>query len=159
MIVSWTGHRPDLFRDAEAARTIVDRLARELAEQHVDAFLAGGQRGVDTWVAQSAIKYAVPLRVSLPFEVARFTRDWLEADRCVLSSLLRRADVVRIAGGYTERNRVLATEAQLLVAVWTGTAGGGTSETIDLARQVGTPVREVVLEPAPHARLATGRGI
>jgi hypothetical protein len=159
MIVAWTGHRPDLFREPDLARTVLDRAAREFAEQHVDAFVVGGQRGVDTWAAQSAIKYAVPFRVVLPFDVAQFTREWLEADRSVLSSLLRQADAVRIADGYTERNRALVTEAQLLVAVWTATAGGGTSETIGLARQLGTPVREIVLEPAAHADAATGRGV
>jgi YspA SLOG family len=159
MIVAWTGHRPDLFRDAEAARTVVDRAARELAEQRVDAFLVGGQRGVDTWAAQSAIEYGVPFRVALPFDIAQFTREWLEADRSVLSSLLRQADAVRIVGGYSDRNRALATQAQLLLAVWTGTAGGGTSETIDFARQVGTPIREFLLQPAPRADSATGRGV
>jgi uncharacterized phage-like protein YoqJ len=159
MIVAWTGHRPDLFRDVDAAQTVIDRAARELAEQGVDAFLVGGQRGVDIWAAESAVKYAVPLRVVLPFEIAQFTREWPETDRAVLRALLARADTVRIAGGYTERNRALATQAQLLVAVWTGTIGGGTSETIEFARQIGTPVRELVLDPAPQARAATGRGI
>ena len=43
--------------------------------------------------------------------------------------------------------------------VWTQTRGGGTAETIDLARAAGTPVREVALEPADTARAADGPGI
>ena len=161
MIVAWTGHRPDLFRHPEAAQAGVDTLAKAFAKQTADAlsFVAGGQRGVDTWAMQSAINYGIPFRVILPFGMSEFTSDWLEADRSLLTSLLRRADAVGIAGGYTERNRALVTGAQLLVAVWTGTRGGGTSETIDLARQVGTPVREILFEASPRASTATGRGI
>jgi len=161
MIVAWTGHRPDLFRHPNVAQAAVDRAAQTFAAQASDAvsFVVGGQRGVDTWAMQSAINYAIPFRVILPFAMAEFTSDWLEPDRSVLTSLLRHADAVGIAGGFSERNRGLVAEAQLLVAVWTGTRGGGTSETIDLARQVGTPVREILFEASQRASTATGRGI
>jgi hypothetical protein len=66
---------------------------------------------------------------------------------------------VHVAGGYTDRNQVLAGQAELLIAVWTRTGGGGTAETIALATSAGTPIREIVLEPSPAARSATGRGI
>lgn len=159
MIVAWTGHRPDLFRDPAAAEAAVDSATRELAKSGATAFVVGGQRGVNTWAAQAAIRYAVPFRLVLPFDALEFSRDWLEADRSVLKDLLLQAAAVRIAGGYTRRNRVVATSAQLLVAVWTGTSGGGTAETIELARQVGTPVREIVLPIGPMASFAVGRGI
>ncbi len=161
MIVAWTGHRPDLFRAPSAAQAAIDRAARAFAAHPLDpvSFVVGGQRGVDTWAMQSAINYGIPFRVILPFAMVEFASDWLEADRTVLTSLLRRADAVGVAGGYTERNRALVTGAQLLVAVWTGTRGGGTSETIELARQVGTPVREILFEASPRASAATGRGI
>ncbi len=161
MIVAWTGPRPDLFRHPNAARAAVDRAARPFARQSKDpvSFVIGGQRGVDTWAMQSAINYAIPFRVILPVPMFEFTGDCLEADRSLLSTLLPHADAVEIAGGYTERNRALVTAAQLLVAVWTGTRRGGTRETIDLARQVGTPVREILLEASPRASTATGRGL
>jgi hypothetical protein len=159
MIVGWTGHRPDLFRDPAAAEAVVDAVAREFARSDAEAFVVGGQRGVDTWAAQAANRYAVPFRLVLPFEVLEFTHDWLEADRSGLKDLLIQAASVCIAGGYTHRNRLVATSAQLLVAVWTGTSGGGTAETIDLARQAGTPVREIVLPIGRMASSAVGRGI
>jgi hypothetical protein len=161
MIVAWTGHRPDLFREPEAARSAVGDATQALTLESLDcvSFLVGGQRGVDTWAMQSAIDYTIPFRVILPFDASQFTRDWLGADRFLLASLLRRAAAVEIAGGYSQRNRALITRAHVLIAVWTGTCGGGTSETIDLARQAGTPVREILLEASPRAGTATGRGI
>jgi hypothetical protein len=161
MIVAWTGHRPDLFRQPEAARLAVDGAVRGLLSESPDpvSFLVGGQRGVDIWAMQAGVNYGIPFGVILPFDVSEFTRDWSGADRLSLTSLLGRAEALEIAGGYTQRNRALVSRAQLLIAVWTGTRGGGTSETIDLAREAGTPVREVLLEPSPRASTATGRGI
>jgi hypothetical protein len=159
MIVAWTGHRPDLFRDPPAARAAVEATAHDLANDGVARFLVGGQRGVDTWAALAGIVEGVPLSLLLPLDLEVFTLDWSAGDRQVLSEIEHNADAVRIVGGYTERNRLLATSADLLVAVWTQTRGGGTAETIDLARAAGTPIHEVVLDPAPTARGASGRGI
>jgi hypothetical protein len=53
----------------------------------------------------------------------------------------------------------LAAQADLLVAVWTQLGGGGTAETIALARAAGTPVRELLLPVAQIAHSARGRGI
>jgi predicted Rossmann fold nucleotide-binding protein DprA/Smf involved in DNA uptake len=163
--VAWTGHRPELFRDPVAARDTVQAIARELSrDEGVGRFLVGGQRGVDTWAALSAITLSVPFVVILPLDVAEFTADWSADDRSVLEATLAAASDVRVVGGdpaqaFTERNRLLATLANLLVAVWTGTRGGGTAETIAFARAAGVAVHEVVLEPSPSAGSAKGRGI
>jgi hypothetical protein len=160
MIVAWTGHRPDVFADPAVARAVVESTARELAEQGARRFLVGGQRGVDTWAALAAIACGIPFSLVLPFAVDDFTRDWLEADRCVLVHTLAHAETVQVAGGYTERNRILASEADLLVAVWTRTSGGGTAETIALATRAATPLREIILDPSPTAATAAhSRGI
>ncbi|MBV9327878.1 MAG: hypothetical protein JO352_29540 [Chloroflexi bacterium] len=158
MIVGWTGHRPDLFRDPALARARVESAARELSEQ-ATRFLVGGQRGVDTWAALTAIACGVGFDLVLPCELEIFTRDWAASDRVVLVESLRHAAAVRVAAGYSERNQILARQSDLLVAVWTRTAGGGTAETIDLARQAGTAVREIILEPSDTAASAHGRGI
>jgi hypothetical protein len=159
MIVAWTGHRPDLFRDPDAAHAAVDTAAHQLAAEGAKQFLVGGQRGVDTWAALAAVTLAVPFVVILPFNVGEFTRDWTPDDRAVLDEqVLAHAQGTRIAGGYTERNRELATQAELLVAVWGRVPGGGTAETIELARKAGTPIREIVLEPSADANSTAGRG-
>jgi hypothetical protein len=159
VIVAWTGHRPELFAEPASARAAVESVAHELA-QHADVqFLVGGQRGVDTWAALAALANAIPFTVVLPFTVDTFARDWSDADRSLLADTMAQAAEVRLAGGYTERNRVLAESTDQLIAVWTCTAGGGTAETIELARRAGTPIREIVLEPSPAASDAQGRGI
>jgi hypothetical protein len=161
MIVAWTGHRPDVFLDPSAARAAVESAARDVVDQAADRFLVGGQRGVDTWAALAAIDLTIPFVVILPFTLDEFTRDWVPADRALLERTMSDALEVRIAGGYTRRNEALATGADLLVAVWTRILGGGTAETLELARRAGTPVREIVLEPSPAVagHGAHGRGI
>ena len=160
MIVGWTGHRPDLFRDPLAAAASVDAAARDLiACEQVDAFLVGGQRGVDTWAALAAMALGVPFTLILPVDVSQFTSGWTTHERALLEQTLAAARNVRVAGGYTERNRQIATGADLLIAVWTRVGHGGTAETVALARAAGTPVREILLDAAPTAGSAQGRGI
>jgi hypothetical protein len=159
-IVAWTGHRPELFRDPIGARLKVEAVAGEVVQRdRPRRFLVGGQRGVDTWAALSAITLGVPFVVILPLEVAEFTAGWSSEDRSVLETTLANASEVRTAAGYTERNRLLATRADLLVAVWAGIVGGGTFETLSLARAAGVAIREVLLEPSTDAGAVQGRGI
>src|ERR687884_2066281 len=106
MIVGWTGHRPDLFRDPAAAAARVDAAARDLvAHERVERFLVGGQRGVDTWAALAAIRLGVPFTLVLPLEVEQFTLEWTGEDRAMLERTIASAAEVRVAGGYTARNR------------------------------------------------------
>jgi hypothetical protein len=162
MIAGWTGHRPELFRDPDAARARVDAAARELVTvKAADGlrFFVGGQRGVDTWAALSAVALGVPFQLILPLAPATFAAGWTEDDRLILDQTIARAAELRIAGGYTERNRQIARGVDLLIAVWTGVRGGGTAETIALAEAAGTPIQEILLDPAPSAGAAQGRGI
>ena len=127
-------------------------------------FLVGGQRGVDTWAAEAAHRLGVPFSVYLPLPADEFAADWTLDDRCALDATLGWAAEVQVVGGpttdaaHTARNRVLGTSADLLVAVWTGTRGGGTAETIDFARAASVPIREERLPGSATAPL-TGRGI
>ena len=160
MRLAWTGHRPDLFAHPDAARRAVDDAARVMLQQGpLERFLVGGQRGVDTWAAHAALELAVPFSLFLPLSIEEFTVDWTESDRAVLRDHARQAAEVRIAGGYRERNQLLASEGDLLIAVWTGQTGGGTAETIGFARASGTPVREVRLVAAVTRGNVAGRGI
>ena len=157
--VGWTGHRPDIFLDPETAKRAVYVVASELAASGTERFLVGGQRGVDIWAAEAAIMYAVPVFVLLPCSVHEFTESWSEADRSLLLQILEQAAEVRVLAGYSARNHALAEQPELLVAVWTGIAGGGTAETIAFAQAAGTPIREILLDPSPTATKASGRGI
>jgi len=158
MRLAWTGHRPDLFLDVEVARRAVEATARGLqTREPVERFLVGGQRGVDTWAARTAVDLGIPFSLILPATIDQLTGDWSSADRAQLERHIGLADEVRLASGYSDRNRMLAEEADLLVAVWTGRGGGGTAETLAFARALGTPVHEVRLAGVPGA--AAGRGI
>ncbi|HEV7662992.1 MAG TPA: hypothetical protein VGQ62_05610 [Chloroflexota bacterium] len=166
LTVAWTGHRPDVFADPTSAQATVESTARLLvANDNASHFLVGGQRGVDTWAALAARALGIPFTVILPLPAHVFADErWTAADRTVLEDLLASAETVTIVGGardqaFAERNRRLATADDLLVAVWTGTPGGGTQETIVLARTVGTPVREIVVRPSSDAHAKQGRGI
>lgn len=164
--IAWTGHRPDLFADPAAARARLEQAARDLvARDQAKSFLVGGQRGVDTWAALAALDLGLPFTLILPVEPALFADEqWTSADRAQLDALVANAARVTILGGelataYSRRNHLLAAGADLLVAVWTGTPGGGTTETIDFARALGTATREIILEPSPRARCAGGHGV
>jgi hypothetical protein len=160
--IAWTGHRPELFLSSQAAEQAVHRVAAELPRS---SFLVGGQRGVDTWAAEAAHRLGIRFTLVLPLEVEAFASGWTAADRRRLEQTVDWAAEVQVVGGpsvdaaHTARNRVLATQAGLLVAVWTGQRGGGTAETIDFARAAGVPIRETLLPPSPSARLASGRGV
>jgi uncharacterized phage-like protein YoqJ len=164
VIVAWSGHRPDLFRDPDAAKQIVRSQVEALAETRGVTFRIGGQRGVDCWAGEAARDLGVPLRVYLPLPEKLFTKDWLPAERAALAALIGAAEEVRVLAekgeaGYSARNQALVEGADLLVAVWTGQTGGGTEETIRLARENGCQVRELLLNASPGARRAQGRGI
>jgi hypothetical protein len=101
----------------------------------------------------------VPFTLILPVDVSQFTSGWTTHERALLEQTLAAAAEVRVAAGYSERNRQIATGADLLMAVWTRVGHGGTAETVALARAAGTPVREILLDAAPTAGSAQGRGI
>ncbi|MBI4492229.1 MAG: DUF1273 family protein [Chloroflexi bacterium] len=154
MIVAWTGHRPYYFRDPRQARRAVEREARALRREcGADlVFLTGGQRGVDLWAAEAGFRLGVPVRVILPLPVQAFTQRWPRPEVERLERVLARAASVEVvaSGGagepaHTERNRRLASGADLVVAVWTGLPGGGTWQTVQFARALGKPLREVSL--------------
>jgi cytosine/adenosine deaminase-related metal-dependent hydrolase len=165
VIVAWTGHRPELFLDEGAARSAVAAAAKEVIKTgRVQRFLVGGQRGVDTWAAEMALALNTPFTLILPLPIAAFAADWPDFDRELLEKHAQRANQIRVVGGdpaaaYTVRNRLLASSADLLIAVWTGRKDGGTAETVSFARQLGTRVREVRLAASPAAASPIGRGI
>lgn len=169
MRVAWTGHRPEFFADPRAAEAEVHRLAAELlAEYGPDLrFLVGGQRGVDTWAAEAAMRLGVPFELYLPMPEPEFTRDWTPEDRARLAATRRAAASVVVVdtsgrtgpAAYSARNRALAEGGDLVVAVWTGRPGGGTWETVQLARSLGKPVRETLLPGSGYAPRPGERGL
>ncbi len=166
MLIAWSGHRPDVFRDPGSAERSVKRLVSAKAASGIE-FISGGQRGVDQWAAQAAIDAGVPFRLVLPVTSARFTRDWSPSDRAMLDELLAQAasaetiDPADELGplAYDLRNELILRRADALVVVWTGVRQGGTFETICAARAKGIPIEEVLLDEAASRPLTGRRGL
>lgn len=164
--VAWSGHRPDLFADPVTAQHTVDATAAKLDRAHADlVFIVGGQRGVDTWAALAGHRLAIPIHLVLPLPPAQFADStWTSADREALDHLQAIATQLTILGAdvkdpYRARNRLVVGLADILYAVWTGTAGGGTEQTIVFARDRAIPVQEIRLDASERASNARGRGI
>jgi hypothetical protein len=167
--VAWTGHRPELFADPAAAAARVAARAEALCAEHggAVAFHCGGQRGVDTWAAQAAVRLGVPLHLYLPLPIPLFAADWTPADRAALEATWAAAATRTVvdptgadpAAAYRARNALLAQRAELLVAVWTGLAGGGTAETLAFARALGRRIEEHRLPRAAYTPRAGERGV
>lgn len=164
--VAWTGHRPDLFANPAAAQAAVDATAAHLARTHAElVFIVGGQRGVDTWAAMAGHRLAIPIRLVLPLPPAQFADStWTSDDRDTLEYLQAISSQLTIVGAdvadpYSARNRLVAELADTVYAIWTGTAEGGTAQTIAFARGRGIPVSEITFDPSERAQHAGGRGI
>jgi hypothetical protein len=128
--------------------------------------LSGGQRGVDLWAAQAARDLALRLRLYLPAPAALFAADWSTDWAEALAGAQAHAEQVVVfgpdphePGGYDARNRALANDCDLLVAVWTGQQPGGTSHTLSEARRLARPVREHRLDRSPTPQPPGERGI
>lgn len=167
--ISWTGHQPAYFADPAAAEAVVNARAAALlaAQAGTLVFHCGGQRGVDTWAARAALRLGLPLRLVLPLPLATFAADWAPADRAVLEQTCAAATSVTVCApadgdaeaAYRARNRLLAERCGLLIAVWTGLGGGGTAETIELARGLGRQIEEHRLLGSDRRPAAGERGV
>ena len=167
--VAWTGHRPELFADPPAVAQAIGQLAAAYQAAHGAGlvFHGGGQRGVDTWAASAAQALGIALHLYLPLPIAQFAADWPSEDWTTLERLWAYAaervivDPTGVLGpaAYRRRNRLLAAHADVLVAVWTGRGGGGTAETIALARALGRPVEEHRFPASGHLPRPGERGV
>jgi len=91
MRIAWTGHRPELFAEPVAVEGHVDAEVARL--QRLDpelTIVCGGQRGVDLWVAEVALRFRAPLEVILPTPIRVFTGAWSVTDRARLARVAER---------------------------------------------------------------------
>src|SRR5690349_2548185 len=96
MLVGWTGHRSDVFQSPDEARQRLERLAEHVLARWTNVtFLCGGQRGVDTWAAETATTRGVPFRIVLPVPPGPFTEGWNDRDREALAASMACAADVR----------------------------------------------------------------
>lgn len=137
-----TGHRPETLGDIgqntilkiqEAIDWFVGRKS-PLTEWNI-----GGARGVDTWVAESALKYGHKIYLYLPFSESVMWAKWDEQDREKLRHLVQHASgVKRYSKTYNSkmygvRDKAMVDESERLFAVWNGMRKGGTFLTVKYA--------------------------
>lgn len=152
-----TGHRPQKFpfgynEEDMRCRMLKARLHREIARRIVDgctAFYSGAALGVDTWFMESVLKFrekieGITLTAVLP--CATQADRWIPEARARYRDLLARCDnVILLQDAYTRdcmlrRDRYLVDHTDCLIAVYDGTATGGTAYTVRYAQNRDKPI-------------------
>ena len=155
LIVGWTGHRPELFRDPQQAQAALERRAAGLVRESVDLhFVMGGQRGVDLWAGRFASAEGIPFDLILPVSASVFVSGWPEEDRRLLDRLVSRAERTEVVDweaqqgplAFDRRNERVAARCERLEVVWTGLRSGGTFYTLCAAWERGIPVGLIDLD-------------
>jgi len=166
VLIAWTGHRPDIFRNPVTARRAVRRLTASVLAVHSDpVFICGGQRGVDIWSAEEALENGIPLHIILPCPPELFAAAWKKREQSQLNRVIRNATSCDVVDGdgaqgplaYDLRNERMVSQADRLIAVWTELRLGGTFQTICAAEAEGVPTHLVALPRAAGPRF--GRGL
>lgn len=137
MIVCVTGHRPQRFETIKwnepesiehGIRTMFRWFFTESSVK-IDWFITGMALGVDQWACEEALAHNVPVLAAIPcIEQEKF---WLPSSRAKYHELLSRVQAVEYVTREPYRKEVMQVRnmwmvdrANMLVAVFTGTAGG-----------------------------------
>jgi hypothetical protein len=139
VVIAWSGHRPDVFRDAVAARRAVERCARTAAGRWPrPTFVCGGQRGVDQWAASAGLDLGIAVHLVLPTAPDTFARGWQPEERALLDQLVAAASSLTVIDpmgqlgplAYDLRNEEVVRRAERLIVVWSAIRRGGTFFTL-----------------------------
>ena len=138
---SFTGHRRIA---AERVRVMNETLASAIAfaySRGVRTFLAGGALGFDTYAAKAVILFRMThpdVRLVLLLPCKDQDAKWTDAERAEYAFVLKSADEIEyISENYTddcmrERNRALASRADMLIAYVTRSRSGA-AQTLRMA--------------------------
>lgn len=133
MIVAFTGHRPDKLGGYTVPNKISQRVCREIREKLNELkptrAITGMAQGVDQWAAQICYMMNIPYVAAVPFVGQESI--WPEMAQKRWRFLIGRAAevVVVCEGAYApiklqKRNEWMVDHADVVLAVWDGTAGG-----------------------------------
>ncbi|MDO4566002.1 MAG: SLOG family protein [Oscillospiraceae bacterium] len=145
-VCCFTGHRK--LRDISAAEQKLAAAIEHLADEGVRYFGCGGALGFDTLAALAVIearKHRPKLKLILVLPCRAQDKHWSEEEKRVYRSVLERADkVVCTAEDYYDgcmqkRNRHLVDGSGWCLC-WLETPGGGTSYTVNCAREKGLKI-------------------
>src|SRR5688572_27990476 len=131
MIIAFTGHRPDKLGSYSFPNPVSRRVCQEIREKldwiRPSRAITGMAQGVDQWAAQICLTMEIPYVAAIPFVGQEMM--WPEDAQKRWRYLLGRAAQVEVIseGSYTAkkmdlRNRWMVDHADLVLAVWDGTA-------------------------------------
>lgn len=159
---AFTGHRPQKlpFRFNEAdlrcvrlKETLRGEIIKLIEEQHAERFISGMALGTDMYAAEIVLDLkkifpGIVLECAIPCETQAVK--WPEATRERYFDIVSKCDIeTMLQRPYTpdcmhRRNRYMVEQADYLIAVWSGSAGG-TQKTIEYAQRLDRPV--TVIDP------------
>ena len=159
---AFAGHRPSLYRfgfdeehtDCLKIKLLMAQHIAELISRGVSSFLSGMALGADIWGAEIVLGFResnpnIRLTAVLPCETQ--ADKWSAEQRERYFNILAACDdTVYISRHYTpycmfQRNRYLAENADVLLAVYNGCKKGGTAYTVKYAKSMGKEVR--IIDP------------
>jgi uncharacterized phage-like protein YoqJ len=149
--IAVTGHRPkDLFgydRTHEGwgwLRATLRTLVDELAAGRPVELLSGMAQGVDQEFADMGIMAGYPVAAYVPFDGQEAA--WPAPAQALYRRLLRRCtrvlfiSSVRSVASFFRRNERMVEDSDIVIAVWTGKAEGGTAHCVQAALDARRPM-------------------
>ena len=148
----FTGHRPQKLGFAENSEqgiALKNKISSEIlglvSERGVRHFITGMAQGVDTYAAETVLKLRdafpdITLECAVPCRTQSL--HWSGENRRRYEDIVSRADKVSILqntydrGCMERRNRYMADNSDIVLAVWNGSTGG-TANTVKYAEKHG----------------------
>lgn len=163
MRVAFTGHRPeqlniqgnDLSTSEHALRDAILSEIRALEKAGADIFLCGAAKGADIICGEIILAEkktsALPLQLICAIPFRNQAKKWSSEWKLRYQKLLEGADsIVPVCdefqrGCFHIRNRYLVDNCDVLIAIYNGGGGGGTSYTVKYAMKQGKEI--IVIHP------------
>lgn len=147
MTACFTGHRPNKLKgyspnDNKELLWNINTTIKECINIGYNTFISGMALGVDIWSAQIVLKlkesYDIQLVCAVPCK--NQSSYWSSGDKQIYQDILNKADeVIYISEEYTsrcmkDRNKYMVDNSDLVIAVWDGLKGSGTSQCVHYAK-------------------------
>lgn len=158
---AFTGHRPQHLglgddERAEPVQKIKTRLHSAIeraASAGYTHFISGMGLGVDIWAAEAVLTLKekfpyIALECAVP--CAQQTERWSTGQKDRYARIIDAADKVTVLsqtyydGCMQVRNRYMVDSSSLLIAVYRGSPGGGTAQTVHYALSRGVRIENVI---------------
>lgn len=140
MIIAFTGHRPERLGDDAGGAWIA--IKEFLMAERPERVISGMAQGVDTFAFDIAVSLGIPVVAAVPWtgHGAGWPAQMLEE----YLARLEKAAEVRVTSDleeyrpwvYSVRDRWMVDNSTDLAAVWDGTRGGGTWQTMEYSRSL-----------------------